>query len=165
MTCWRSCLVVATARSLDHLGKPLGHADMYKEGVSNDHLCPESGLSPFLIMTDNDRQEQCAQVSENEKVDSLSWLCQLRQASHERFHERRATHECFHEEFRSRQTHSPVELLRFLQDWGGGLGPNIANFKLHSLTGKEPSSNRTWHDPTRTPLPHAPNLRIYCIRN
>jgi phospholipid:diacylglycerol acyltransferase len=67
------------------------------------------------------------------------------------------------EKFLSRPSHSLIETLDFLQEWGGGLGSGIANAKMHSLHGKESSSSNSWHDVSRTPLPYSPNVRIYCF--
>jgi len=43
------------------------------------------------------------------------------------------------------------------------VGSKLANTQLHSIYGREKPSSRTWHDPTRTPLPYAPNMKIYCL--
>ncbi len=61
--------------------------------------------------------------------------------------------------------HSTQSVLDFLLTWGGGMGPNISPVKLYSFA-KDPTekpSSRTWHDITKTPLPHAPNMKIYCL--
>jgi phospholipid:diacylglycerol acyltransferase len=62
---------------------------------------------------------------------------------------------------------STNELIQFLQTYGSGLGPSTVGSTLSLL----PNSKATrrwdrsdaWHDPTRTPLPHAPNMKIYCF--
>lgn len=61
--------------------------------------------------------------------------------------------------------HSTQSVLDFLLTWGGGKGPNISPVKLYSFA-RDPAekpSPRTWHDITKTPLPHAPNMKIYCL--
>ena len=59
--------------------------------------------------------------------------------------------------------HEVESVLAFLQGHGAGLGPNTAASRDFSLFGPERDSGRVWHDPTRTPLPHAPNMRIFCL--
>eukprot|EP00531_Pseudo-nitzschia_arenysensis_P009967 CAMPEP_0116150462 /NCGR_PEP_ID=MMETSP0329-20121206/19561_1 /TAXON_ID=697910 /ORGANISM="Pseudo-nitzschia arenysensis, Strain B593" /LENGTH=736 /DNA_ID=CAMNT_0003646979 /DNA_START=205 /DNA_END=2415 /DNA_ORIENTATION=+ len=61
--------------------------------------------------------------------------------------------------------HSTQSVLDFLLTWGGGMGPNISPVKLYSFAKdrREKPSSRTWHDITKTPLPHAPNMKIYCL--
>jgi phospholipid:diacylglycerol acyltransferase len=51
------------------------------------------------------------------------------------------------------------ETLSFLSKWGAGLGPGHAG-PIYNLL-KEPMSK--WIDPTRTPVPYAPSLKIYCF--
>jgi len=61
--------------------------------------------------------------------------------------------------------HTTQNVLEFLFTWGGGMGPTISPVKLYSF-GQDPDedlSTRTWHDITKTPLPHAPNMKIYCL--
>ena len=61
--------------------------------------------------------------------------------------------------------HTTQSVLDFLLTWGGGMGPTISPAKLYSFdqNSKEEQSFRTWHDITKTPLPHAPNMKIYCL--
>ena len=61
--------------------------------------------------------------------------------------------------------HSTQSVLNFLLTWGGGMGPHISPVKLYSFAQDpdEEQSSRTWHDITKTPLPHAPNMKIYCL--
>jgi len=69
------------------------------------------------------------------------------------------------QQFSSREGHSAQQLIDFLLKWGGGMGPDISPTKLHSFNyvKREKPSSRTWHDLTQTPLPYAPNLKIYCM--
>jgi phospholipid:diacylglycerol acyltransferase len=67
------------------------------------------------------------------------------------------------EEFGARRTQSTLETLAFLKRWGGGAGPKVASAKLLKLHFKGKPSKEEWDDPTRTPLPYAPNLKIYCF--
>ena len=67
------------------------------------------------------------------------------------------------DEFSRKANHSVEESLIFLQKWGGGHGPSTANAKLHSFDEEERPSQRTWSDPSRTALPYAPKLKIYCL--
>lgn len=61
--------------------------------------------------------------------------------------------------------HTTQSVLDFLLTWGGGLGPHTSAAKVYSFDPdpKEETSFRTWHDITKTPLPHAPNMKIYCL--
>jgi phospholipid:diacylglycerol acyltransferase len=56
--------------------------------------------------------------------------------------------------------------IKFLKKWGGGHGSRSMSSKLHSF-GKPMQKNATgveyWHDPTVTPLPKAPDMKIYCL--
>lgn len=63
-------------------------------------------------------------------------------------------------EFLSRKRHELEDILDHLIDMEG---PKKAVSRLYSLYGKEKSSHRTWHDPSRTPLPYAPNMHVYCM--
>jgi len=40
-------------------------------------------------------------------------------------------------------------------------------YEFYSESEKRPTANRhsekAWHDPTQTPLPHAPNMKVYCL--
>ena len=61
--------------------------------------------------------------------------------------------------------HTAESVINFLFTWGGGMGPNISPADLYSFSQdpKEGPSPRTWHDASKTPLPHAPNMKIYCL--
>ena len=65
----------------------------------------------------------------------------------------------------SRVSHTTQNVLDFLLTWGGGMGPTISPVKLYSFDQdpNEELSSRTWHDISKTPLPHAPNMKIYCL--
>ena len=66
-------------------------------------------------------------------------------------------------ELSQRSSHSTVQVVEFLHKWGGGHGPSTANSKAHSYDHNEKPSSRTWSDASRTPLPYAPNLNVYCL--
>jgi len=66
-------------------------------------------------------------------------------------------------EFSSRNQHTADHVTDFLKKWGGGWGPRIASARWHSFDPQERNSPTTWHDVSRTPLPHAPDLQIYCL--
>ena len=61
--------------------------------------------------------------------------------------------------------HTTQSVLDFLLTWGGGMGPGTSAAKLYSFDpdSEEETSFRTWHDITKTPLPYAPNMKIYCL--
>ena len=69
------------------------------------------------------------------------------------------------DQFSSRIGHTTQQAIDFLLKWGGGMGPFISPARLYSfnLQNREKPSHRTWHDSTQTPLPYAPNMKIYCM--
>lgn len=63
-----------------------------------------------------------------------------------------------------RQDHISLgKLWLFLTQWGGGFGPVLSSTKYFSFDRSEKSSPRTWHDASRTPLPNAPSMKVYCL--
>lgn len=116
-------------------------ADICSDRTSNDPFCPKSSeFSPLLMATDT---QSTANKNASCSEETLAKNTLL--------------------EFASREAHFTEEMLDFLQRYGGGLGPNTSASREYSLYGNEKSSSRTWHDPTKTPLPRAPSLRIYCF--
>jgi phospholipid:diacylglycerol acyltransferase len=67
--------------------------------------------------------------------------------------------------FASKVNHTVQDTVDFLLKWGGGRGPDTASAKHHSFNYEklEKPSSRTWHDVAQTPLPYAPNMKIYCM--
>ena len=65
--------------------------------------------------------------------------------------------------FSSRKGQTVSNVIDFLMNWGGGMGPAISPVQLHSFDPKSKASKESWHDISRTPLPHAPNMRVYCL--
>lgn len=67
--------------------------------------------------------------------------------------------------FVSKPSHTAEEAIQHLQEFGAGYSSNHSASRLYSFrsSDRERPSFRTWHDPTRTPLPHAPNMRLYCF--
>lgn len=56
------------------------------------------------------------------------------------------------------------ETLSFLNKWGTGIGEEHSGPKYHALDHRRRNlSSRDWNDPTKTPLPKAPNMKIYCM--
>mmetsp|Transcript_8042 Transcript_8042/g.12284 ORF Transcript_8042/g.12284 Transcript_8042/m.12284 type:complete len:722 (+) Transcript_8042:464-2629(+) len=66
-------------------------------------------------------------------------------------------------DYSSRDSLSVEETLKFLSEWGGGLGPSLSAPDLHFSSKKGKPSHKTWHDPTQTPLPYAPSMKLYCL--
>lgn len=115
-------------------------ADMGCSDESNDDpFCPKDGLSPlFKMQVNNDDNGESIDnklIAQNKLV----------------------------KDFTSKDLMSVEHVIDFLKEHGAGLGSNTAAARDLSLYGEEPSSSRVWHDPTRTPLPHAPSLSIYCL--
>lgn len=65
--------------------------------------------------------------------------------------------------FSSKTHHTLNEVTDFLRRWGGGWGPHLSSARWHSFDPKEKPSGATWHDLSRTPLPYAPNMKVYCL--
>lgn len=65
--------------------------------------------------------------------------------------------------FASRRTHSASQVIDFLLKWGAGQGPNTSPARLLSFDHQHKDGEKTWHDVSRTPLPHAPKMKIYCL--
>ena len=129
-------------------------ADICKELSSDDPFCSEAGNTPFIVMNDTQVHEEikCKDVSADGQVESTA--CEDDDDSKPDLIK----------DLRARDSHSTDQLLEFLQNWGAGNGPDIANAKLHAVADREENpSSRSWHDATVMPLPNAPNLRIYCI--
>jgi hypothetical protein len=51
------------------------------------------------------------------------------------------------------------ETMSFLAEWGVGHGHGHAGPK-YNIMGDD---GRNWNDPTKTPLPYAPSMKIYCL--
>ena len=66
-------------------------------------------------------------------------------------------------DFSSRNHHTVDHVTNFLRKWGGGWGPKMASARYHSFDPQEKPSPSTWHDVSRTQLPYAPNMKIYCL--
>jgi len=111
----------------------------------NDTLCPdETGgvvVSPIIAMTDSVDDEFSVHLASETSEDLESIL----------------------KKFVSRQSHGMEELIDFLQQYGAGLGPDTVATKFKSQYGEEKVKSRIWYDVTRSPLPHAPNMNIFCL--
>lgn len=51
------------------------------------------------------------------------------------------------------------ETMSFLAEWGVGYGQHHSGAKHNIIDGDGPN----WSDPTQTPLPYAPSMKIYCL--
>jgi phospholipid:diacylglycerol acyltransferase len=102
----------------------------------------------MLVMTDSDDDEACEESGDQHPFVDTATDGHMNEAM---------------KKFASRKSHGAGELVDFLLNWGGGLGPNISPARDHSFNHKDKASKTTWHDVTRTPLPHAPNMKIYCL--
>lgn len=110
-------------------------------------LSKQPELTPLLVMTDDTSrafrggqpEETCSAFNVSQPLDPVV------------------------KEFASRRTQSVYDTLSFLKRWGSGFGPKVASAKALKLNYKGKPSKEVWEDPTITPLPHAPNLKIYCF--
>uniref|UniRef100_A0A6V2L6H5 Phospholipid:diacylglycerol acyltransferase n=1 Tax=Ditylum brightwellii TaxID=49249 RepID=A0A6V2L6H5_9STRA len=67
------------------------------------------------------------------------------------------------QKFSSKTNRSIDEVIEFLEQWGNGYGSTLSAANLHSFKKKDQLTPDLWHDPTSTPLPYAPSLKIYCL--
>jgi len=121
-------------------------ADMCGENRSDeDPLCPRGSdaLSPLLARTDNAGEETCD--AENVSDDDNAALIKMVN------------------EFASQPNHTVEDTIEFIRAYGGGYGTALSSSTTYNFDSKHKPYNKTWHDPTRTPLPHAPSMRIYCL--
>lgn len=113
-------------------------ADMCKNRTDDDPLCPKDKPSP-LISSLNSTEHELFNETDDDALNSVL------------------------AEFSAKTEHSLEEVLDFLSKYGGGVGPELSGPKENSLFGHEKPSKKTWMDASRTPLPHAPNMKIYCL--
>jgi len=130
-------------------------ADMCDSRSAEDPFCPEIGLSPLLAMTTEDPRDSYKDASIESNATSgtvcdAPWSNSSSGVSN--FFSRKSSY----------LTQDVFDYLRAYRP-GGEQGPVMSGSRVHSLYGEEKPSSRTWHDPTRTPLPRAPNMRIYCL--
>lgn len=112
-------------------------ADLCLTMAPDDPFCHPEHPSPLLFMTSN-----------QEKPDEAKRTCPANETLYE---------------FVAKPQLSTEDTINFLQSFHSQSNTNHSVQRLFSFHGDEPSSLRTWHDPTRTPLPHAPNMHIYCL--
>ena len=133
--------------------QPMGGDDVWRSGYDmcshsneSDLFCPEEGKSHLIVMNDsNGNTTSRFQSMMSETTPAASTL-------------NATIHSLF-----SRKAHSVTDVVSFIQDYGASHGPTIANAKLHALYSDDKDPRHAWHDPTRTPLPHAPSMKIYCM--
>lgn len=123
-------------------------SDFCEQRSANDTLCPssESSFSPLIAMTDVAEGNTAANVEANASA------CAVERNESTLF-----------ENFMSRQQHMTDDLLDFLVEYGSGLGPDTVGSKFHSQHGTDKDKSRSWYDVTRSPLPDAPSMRIFCL--
>jgi phospholipid:diacylglycerol acyltransferase len=122
-------------------------ADMCTTRSKDDDFCLEDEISPMIRVPRH--------VKPNEGVDTAF-------EKHNSVDNEDAV-EILAKEFAAKENLNVEDIYSFLLGYGAGLGPHTAASRDFSLSGQERDSSRIWHDPTRTPLPHAPNMRIFCL--
>jgi phospholipid:diacylglycerol acyltransferase len=115
-------------------------ADMCSEWSVDDPLCPPSGRSPMITMTDEWPKNVVFSDNWTEAMIHGTLL-----------------------PFLVRPYHDNEDIIAFLTSFGGGYGQNVSSAKLMTFFGDNKISSKTWHDPTVTPLPYAPNMKIHCL--
>jgi phospholipid:diacylglycerol acyltransferase len=109
-------------------------------------------VSPLLVLTDSPNE------TTKKELDELT--CATEHVIH---HETELKVNEALKTFSSRKVQSVQHTIDFLLHWGAGLGPSLSASKLHDFDRSSKPSKHTWHDVSRTPLPHAPNMKIYCM--
>jgi Lecithin:cholesterol acyltransferase len=68
-------------------------------------------------------------------------------------------------QFGSKKGNGVQDTIDMLLTFGGGLGPGTCAQKHYAFShhNESPRDFRTWHDVTQTPLPKAPQLKIYSL--
>lgn len=135
-------------------------------GIGAD-MCNSSSSSDGLWCKSSNGDHQSTsfvpllQLSDTEPVESCDKKFHCEGGKSERRQARFLSKEI--DEFSRRTNHSVEETLLFFQKWGAGYGPAFANAKQNSFDEEDQPSPRTWADPSRTPLPDAPRMKIYCL--
>jgi phospholipid:diacylglycerol acyltransferase len=62
-----------------------------------------------------------------------------------------------------KSTWSLQETIRYLKHYGEGGGNMHHSARVHEFEPKKKMSKESWHDPTVTPLPKAPSMKMYCL--
>ena len=115
--------------------------------TTRDYYGPE--LTPMFVMTDNTSVDEVEELTcSKESLLDLESEKDVNDAL---------------KTFASFEAPSVEDANSFLLKYGSGLGPSHASSKAHSFDHSDKPSSRTWHDISRTPLPSAPNLKIYCL--
>ena len=110
----------------------------------------DSVETSFLVMTGSDEDS-------NNKDGSMSIENNAIDDETERFINEKIA------EFSSSKGLTTHEVVDFLLAWGGGLGPMVSGAQLHSFDPKSKQTKDSWFDVSRTPLPVAPNMKVYCF--
>lgn len=114
--------------------------DMCQEWNEEDPLCPSSHYSPLIVRSD------AITANTDHRLDWSDTMVNDTLVP-----------------FLNEKSHQNQDTIDFLTRFGGGFGANASSVKLMSFYGDEKSSSRNWHDPTVTPLPFAPSMKIYCL--
>lgn len=116
--------------------------DMCDDRTESDPFCPVDDQTPSPLIAMTDVMSASTEFSVEEAM--MPYLPLLKQLLAD-------------------DAHLSDSLLTFLQNFGSGLGPNTAGSRFHSQLGRRCTKRSMWYDPTRYPLPHAPNMRIFCL--
>jgi phospholipid:diacylglycerol acyltransferase len=67
------------------------------------------------------------------------------------------------EEILGSDTWSLNESIKYLKYWGNEMNNSVHAAQVHSFQSEGKISMENWHDPTATPLPFAPSMKMYCL--
>jgi phospholipid:diacylglycerol acyltransferase len=122
-----------------------GH-DMCVNRTDDDPMCPLNGTSPLISMSDTNKNI-------SQRIDAA-----ISSAAEPENDFNRSLRE-----FAEKQHHTVEDTVSFLGRFGGTLGSNLKNVKLHALYENDTEARKSWHDVSRTPLPKMKHVPIYCL--
>jgi phospholipid:diacylglycerol acyltransferase len=137
-------------------------AEFPRKKIDSDHATEETPVTPAKYADAFDKYLFVMSDSEDDESSNLYPMCNRDDLIDKESES--IVNEAL-QNFASKEGHSVEDAIKFLLKWGGGLGTGTASAKFHSFNydHREKSSSRTWHDLTQTPLPFAPNMKIYCM--
>ncbi|GAX24664.1 phospholipid:diacylglycerol acyltransferase [Fistulifera solaris] len=122
-------------------------ADLCSSRSQDDPFCPEnSSISPMFHITQLNRsttEDQAANLTSEKSP--------------------RTELEVLAANFAQKESHTAEEINSFLIKYGAGRGSDTSAYRDFALNIQGRKSPQSWHDVTITPLPHAPNMKIFCL--
>jgi len=111
---------------------------------------------PFLVMTHN-----CSDTATNKSSSATTAAAELDNNNNQTEWERRAQSAI--DTYSNYQMPSLEQTIEFLREWGASKGPKLSSREHVHFDRQVKRKEKIWHDLTLTPLPYAPDLKIYCL--